>query len=464
MDARLAALAAHDIPPHDEGWGGPDPDCGRPAELAGLDAADLAALIAAAPPPVAEASGAGFLPRDGSGGGCGFADGGDLDVLAPGVALAGFADDAHARLGGLDDDALIGVLRAWRRQTSWAQARELAAVAELARRRPADRTPAAAPGQFPRQLSEFIADEIAAALTLACRTAGYELDLALDLAQRLAGTAAALAAGQIDLTKARAIAAGTAGLTAAHAAAVEAAVLPDAPATTAGQLRGAVDHAAMAHDPQALRRRRDAAEKNARVEYWRDPEGTATLAGRYLPPAAAMAADKRVCGIAAAWKTHGAIGGADLLRARAYLALLLGHDTTVPPADLLPAGPPAPGSRPGHPAGPQAPAGLRRPSRAAGLPPLAGSVCLTLPLRTLLGWADAPGDAAGYGPLHGDIARDLANAAAAHPATQWHLIITDPDGHALGYAHTPRRRPAPHTPGGWTITLTTEPLARERSP
>ena len=66
---------------------------------------------------------------------------GALDGLAPGVALAGFADDAHAGLGGLTDDELIGVLRAWRRQTSWSQARELAAIAELARRRPADRTP-----------------------------------------------------------------------------------------------------------------------------------------------------------------------------------------------------------------------------------------------------------------------------------------------------------------------------------
>jgi hypothetical protein len=64
-----------------------------------------------------------------------------LDRLAPGVALAGCADDAHARLGRLTDDELIGVLRAWARQASWAQARELAAVTELARRRPADGAP-----------------------------------------------------------------------------------------------------------------------------------------------------------------------------------------------------------------------------------------------------------------------------------------------------------------------------------
>ena len=54
----------------------------------------------------------------------------------PGLALAGFADAAHAALGGLSDNELVGVTAVWRRQTSWAQARELAAVAELARRRP----------------------------------------------------------------------------------------------------------------------------------------------------------------------------------------------------------------------------------------------------------------------------------------------------------------------------------------
>jgi hypothetical protein len=49
--------------------------------------------------------------------GAGFADGGELDVLGPGVPLAGFADDAHTRLAALTDDELIGVLHTWRRQT-----------------------------------------------------------------------------------------------------------------------------------------------------------------------------------------------------------------------------------------------------------------------------------------------------------------------------------------------------------
>jgi hypothetical protein len=95
LDAALASLGEHDIPPGDA-WAVPGPDCGRPAELAGLTGAELDELLAeAGSPPVPEFGPAGLLARDGSGGGTGFADGGALDVLAPGVALAGFADEAH---------------------------------------------------------------------------------------------------------------------------------------------------------------------------------------------------------------------------------------------------------------------------------------------------------------------------------------------------------------------------------
>ena len=185
LAAALAALTAADIPPGEQdhaSW--PDPDTGRPAELAGLTVAELEQLLAAVPAAVPEVIPAGCLPRDGTGRGSGFADGGPLDVLVPGVPLAGFADEAHARLAQVSDDELIGVLRGWWRQTSWAQARALAAIAELARRRPADRTPPAPPGQFPAVLSEFIPDEIAMALTLTKTAAETQLGLALELAAR----------------------------------------------------------------------------------------------------------------------------------------------------------------------------------------------------------------------------------------------------------------------------------------
>ncbi len=518
-DAHAAPLFEQDISPGDADdpafW--LDPDTGFPAELADLTDAGLSELLEApAPhqPPVPgwplsyrtpclaageTMSPTGFPPRDRTGGGTGFADGEVLDGLAAGLPLAGFADDAHARLAALTDDELIGVLRAWSRQASWAQARRLAAVAELARRRPADGTPPGLPGQFPSDISEFTGDEVALALTLAPRTGAAEVALALELARRLTATAAALEAGQIDLTKAKILAEILGGLTLDNARAVEAVVLPQAGGLTNGQLRRKLEKAVLAVDPAAERERRERAEKQARVECWIGPSGTANLEGRDLPAAATLAADKRVCQIAKAWKKQGATGGIDLLRARAYLALLLGQPTDTPPADLLP---PAPGSHPrdggsphsdggsdqhnGHgpgqhsgagpdgdsgpgddsgPGGQQVPAGLRRPGADTALPPLAGAILLTIPLDTMLGLRDAPGEAAGYGPLHGDIARDLARAAAAHPATDWGLIITDPDGRALGYGHATRRRTrtsrvlTPQQADGWTLTFTTQRIA-----
>jgi hypothetical protein len=82
LAAALASLDEHDIPP-DEGWTVPDPDSDPPAELSGLTSAELDELYPPRWPPD-EFGPAGFLPRDGSGHGSGFADGGALDVLPPG--------------------------------------------------------------------------------------------------------------------------------------------------------------------------------------------------------------------------------------------------------------------------------------------------------------------------------------------------------------------------------------------
>jgi len=541
LEAALASLTDADIPPaDDELYGWPDPDFDRPAALAGLDAAELGELAAdgsvpATPgwplsfqaPPGPEAWPAGFGLRDRSRDGPGFADGGVLDVLAAGLPLAGFAADTHDRLVQVTDDELVGVLRAWRRVTSWAAACELAAVAELARRRPADGSPPAFPGRLPLNVSEFVPEEVAAALTLTGRAAQDEVTLALDLAGPLTDTRSALAAGRIDLAKAKIIAAGVATLSAAHATAVQAMVLPDAPDLTTGQLRRVIARAVLAADPGAAARQREEDLQHARVDCWPDPAGTASLAGYYLPAAAVLAADARLTRIARQWQNQGAGGGIDLLRAWAYLALLLGQDTSAPPPCLLPAGPPAatrgpddpsegdpyPGAAPGGkvdpgpdeariaadqapagdrsaassdrrgtaadqagtaadqgrtaadqtriaPDGTPVPAGQHRPMAGgadAGLPPLAGSVNLTIPLATLLGFSQAPGAAAGYGPLDPGTARALACAAAGHRATRWHITVTGPAGRALG--HGAARAVAAPDGGDWTVAVTAEPLA-----
>jgi hypothetical protein len=287
-----------DIPPADEDYLVPDPAdvTSRPPEFDGLTGEEVDALPAtvttarrALPPwPLSYPDPGGgelaaLLPRDGAGPGCGFADGGALDTLPAGPPLAAFTNDACTDLNTLPGDQLIGVLRAARRLTSWAQARELTTILALAARRPADGHPPTPPGQLPARMSEFTDAELAAALTLTTRAATPHLGLALDLAPRHA-TLAALAAGWIDLPRASLIATMTSLLTGQHAAQIEAAVLPAAPDQTTAQLRRALHRAILTADPAAAQRRREQAERTARVETWADPEGTATLAGRNLPP------------------------------------------------------------------------------------------------------------------------------------------------------------------------------------
>src|SRR5487761_1179302 len=497
LAAALAALTGADIPPgeHEQAL----PSRQRPAGGAGRAdrrRAGGADRRRAGPGGRAVAGRVPAAGRDRPGGG--FADGGALDVLVPGVPLAGFADEAHARLSAVSDDELIGVLRAWWRQTSWAQVRALAAIAELAARRPADRTPPAAPGEFPATLSEFLPDEVGMALTLTKAAAETQVELALQLAGRPA-TAAALEAGRIDLRKAVVILDAVGPLSAEHAAAVEAAVLPAAAGQTTGELRKSVTAAVLALDPDAVRRRREEAEKRARVECYPDPDGTAALTGRSLPPPKYSPPTSGSARSPPTGRSRSGPRGNKLTPTGScrgpstawtccgprptWRCCSASRSTPRPPAGLLPVAPEATGpdssdgSSPDGPTDPDAntgpdgktgpdspdspagggdgqpvpesqhlPARLRRPDPVAGLPPMAGLISLTLPLTTLLDLSDRPGEAAGYGPLHADTARLLACALAGHRATRWQVILTDPDGHALA-AGTARGSPAaPSTP------------------
>ncbi len=67
---------------------------------------------------------------------------------------------------------------------------------------------------------------------------------------------------------------------------------------------------------------------------------------------------------------------------------------------------------------------------------------LTIPLATLLGLAHQPGQVGGFGPADPALARDLATAAAAHPATRWCLTITGPGCRALGHGCALGQHPA----------------------
>ena len=490
--------------------------------------------------------------------GWGFEADGVLDVLRPGPMLSEVADAAHVHgLRHVDDDELTGMIKAWRRISSWAAARELAAIAELARRRPGDvddildpevaahlraageaagtssgpqdlpggTASPAAPG-LPELVSPFVPDELAPALTMTVQAAGMHLLLAADLVTKLPMTADALEAGLIDMTRARIIAEATRVLTTEQAAAVERLIFPRAEQQTSGQLRAALARAILAADPEAARRRRERAQREARVLRWREDAGTAALCGRDLPSAEVLAADQRISARARELKSAGLAGTMDELRARAYLDFLLGRSGLPEPATSEPGtGKPAgSAARPGRPdagpagahaspagadtgpdrpdagpagahaspagadtgpdrpdagpagthadpgdrdggagggpaggfSGPYAGAGGRGPGPdgpAAGpWPPggppggLAARINVTVPLPTLLGTSDTPGEVAAFGPVDAELARELARAAGMHPATRWCVTVVGQHGQAVGHGCARGRHSAPEHP------------------
>jgi len=369
----------------------------------------------------------------------GFAPGMPLDVLPGCAGLAVAADTAAGDDGfaGVSEAELVGVMCAWDRVEAHAAARKLAAVAELARRNPKPED------------QEFIADEVAHALAESRGRAEVLIDLAQTLETRLPGTRAGLSGGTITRYKAEIIARATALLDDAEARAAEDKVLDRAARLTPGGLRAAIAAAVMEVAPEKAKERREQAAKDARVERWIEDSGNAALMGCELPPDEVLAADQRITAWARELRKAGLEGDMDQLRARAYLDLLLGKDSRPSPS---PAEPPADAGR----AGGQIPTGF------------AGRVTLTVPLATLAGLADRPGELGGLGPVDPWLARDLATAAAVNPKTTWCLTVTDDQGHAIAHGcarpepKSHRQRAGPGPPGETGFTFT--PASRDGPP
>ncbi len=366
-----------------------------------------------------------------------FATGMILDAAPGGVELALFAADAAGtddRYPGASDDELVGAICAWDRAEAHMAARKHAAIAEFIRRRPAEGCTLEGPARMPAAWDEFTPDELSLALAESKGAAAGLLDLAWDLEVKLPGTRAAFRDGTLRAGKARIIADAARTLDPGQARAAEALVLGRAGRLTPGGLRAAIARAVMQVAPEAARKRREEAAKDARVERWAEDSGNAALVGRELPPAEVLAADQRVTWWAKELRKAGLDGTMDELRARAYLDLLLDKDSRPRPA----AGndPDRPGDGGSGPPGPDGADG-RTPagdSRAGGVPAgFVGRVNLTIPLTTVLDLTDRPGEIPGIGPIDPALARDLARSAARNPRTTWCVTVTDQDGHAIGH-------------------------------
>jgi hypothetical protein len=328
----------------------------------------------------------------------------DIAKVAPGAELA--TRLAAIDPADLDDDYdVLEVVAAWDRQVAWSNAGQLAAVAEFARRplsigltadvARAKRGPL---GSVRRSNPD---DEIAARLSISSGSAGFRLGLALDLAGPLKATGAALAAGDIDVQKARSIADGCHHLDPATAVQVEAIVLARAGEQTNAQVKKAVRKAAIIADPVAAQQRHVSAKNERGV--WLTPldDGMAEVR------AVMAAADAlKVYNVLTAAALSAKLAGGESRNSAQLRAdfLLAPFDEAIATGEL---------------------AGVV-PTKLAFGARGCGEANLTVPASVMMGVSKAPGELDGYGAITAEVSQVLARNLL------WRRIVTNPvDGSFL---------------------------------
>ncbi len=302
-------------------------------------------------------------------------------------------------MAGLSDDQLVGIIAAARRHQSWSAWVEMTGTREFARR-------AAARG--PR--GQFAADELADELHLTYNSAAGRMDYATAVACRLPASFAALGAGKLDMTRLRIIEEETSILSAEHAAQADAELAETAGTLTYGKLRAAAHRLVLKLDPEADKRRKEAARRVAEVRRFREESGNAGITARELPSADTLAAWQHVEERAQALRAAGIDGSLDELRVRAFLELLQGRDSLQ--------------------------------AQDSG-PSIAAQVTITVPWSAQEQGSGDAADADGFGLLDNDDTRDLLAAAAKNPHTRWCVTTLNPDGTAAAHGCVTGRHPPP---------------------
>jgi hypothetical protein len=184
-------------------------------------------------------------------------------------------------------------------------------------------------------------------------------------------------------------------------------VLPDAGELTTAEIARKLRKLIAQTDPEAAKRRAEKSKEGRRVEAGNDAVGTAWVNAFGLPVERVAAAMERLDALARAARNHGDTRTMDQLRADAFLDLLEGRYHGPAPV-------------------------MRK-----------GVVELTVPLTTLMGLTDLPGDLAGWGPICADIARQTATQQHTNGNTQWRFTVRDHHGNLIANGLTRRRPPAP---------------------
>ena len=402
-----------------------------------------------------------------------FAQSGPASDLPPSPLLATVVDTITGPdgdgLAGLSDDQLIGVIAAVRRLESRVAWYSMAAVREFAAR------------HVGQGADEFAAEELAAELHLTGASAAGLMDYACAVAERLPRTFAALAAGRLHPVHVRIVEDETRVLSSGDAAKADEILAGVAGSLTFGRLRSAAHRLVLELDPDAARRRKEAARQDAHVRRFREDSGNAGMVARELPPDEVLASWQHVEQRALDLRAAGMPGTLRELRVLAYLDLLQERDSraalgdpsggcevrsAAPDGAASPRDAPDSGDPDGHdgsagPEGNGGPGGNGRGPAGSGPggtgcagqpgqnrgPSLAALVNITVPWSALQGESEIPSDVAGFGLVDAQDARDLAAAAARDPRSRWCVTALHPDGTAAAHSCVPGRHPPPGNPG-----------------
>lgn len=315
-----------------------------------------------------------------------------LDTMRPGPVLAAFLSSIELHQVSPHDRVIV--MRAHRRMASHFEAQAYAAMASLS-----DHFEQVEFADDPALAWEAAATEIRAAFRLTRRAAESDLDLALEVARRIPGLGAAMAAGDIDVRRARVIVRGTSHLDEEAAREVVARIIGEVPRLTTGELAARLRRLCMDTDPGAAKRRYESAIDGRRVVAEGSPEGTAHLFGMDLPPHQVVAISRRIDRMAKSLRRAGDGRTIDQIRADIFVDLLSG-----------------------------------RHQDGAG-----GVIDLVVDLETLARLSEAPGDVSGFGPVIADIARQVAEA---NEGAQWRYTVLDDTTGLPVHTGITRRRPS----------------------
>lgn len=329
------------------------------------------------------------------------------ESMAPGPALAQVIASVDPLT--LAPSARVSYLRATDRLMGWAhvqQARALVSVSDAVRE-----ATSPMPGASTSYQPSYVADEIAAALHVAPSTATGKVNAATAILRDWPRLGHEVACGRLTVAQAREIYEGVCvlagvkdeeGLDLSERAVVG--LIRIAGSLPPARLRERVARVVATLDPEAAARRRTRASRELTdVTIWAEADGIACLAARGSS-IDAIALHDTIAARATSLREGAAADDERTIGQWRFAALLAAFG-------MSPAGMPV--------AGQDVAPSTAPPSPSGALQPVHPQVRVIVPVDTLLGLADLPGEIEGYGPIDPEFARTLAADA------DWIRWVTD---------------------------------------